>query len=240
MASQVKYFNSQSKITLVATLLLASAIIIAISGCDPEQQKQQSQSQQVNRTWHDAPVEEEQEYTGYLPQTENTQTNYEAVSTSSPVAESSESTDSVEAGEINEKIYDEAVKSVGESSASGPGGGNVACAWFVNKILKRTIGQTVNGDSTTTMGQKFRTMVNAGKAEEVSLADAQPGDIILSPTEWSPQRNTGHVGIVGKENKVYSNSSSRKAWSQNFTKQRWQSYYGNQKGLQVKVYRILA
>lgn len=237
MASKIRLLSIQSKVILVFTLLVASAVIIAISGCDPNQQKTKSESgtQDVNRTWHEAPAE--QEYTGFLPQND---TDQQQLTESVAETTSDDDSNGASAGEINKKIYDEAKNSVGESSASGPGGGNVACAWFVNKILKRSIGQTVNGDSTSTMGQKFRTMVNAGKAQEIPMSESKPGDIVLSPTEWQPTRNTGHVGIIGEGNQIYSNSSSAKAWSQNFTKQRWQSYYGNNKGLQVKVYRIIA
>jgi len=144
------------------------------------------------------------------------------------------------AGSNNEAIYNAAVQAVGESSAAGPGGGNYACAWMVNRILDRSINQTINGDSTSSMEEVFQSKVRTGHAEEVSADQIQPGDIVLSPTVWSPSRRTGHVGIVGQGNEIYSNSSGSAAWAQNFTTERWNSYYGGTKRLEVKFYRLLS
>ena len=145
----------------------------------------------------------------------------------------------VEPNSAGPQIYQEAVRAVGESSSSGPDGGNLACAWFVNRILKRTIGYTVDGDSTSSMETDFQAEIAKGKAVSVSLAEAQPGDIILPPTVWTPTRNTGHVGIIGEDQKIYSNSSRRAQWSQNFTYNSWVEYYQTGKNLEVKIYRIL-
>jgi len=144
-----------------------------------------------------------------------------------------------EARDAGPEIFAEAQKALGESSRSGPDGGNLACAWFVNKILKRTVGYKVDGDSTSNMEKDFQAEIAKGKAMKVSLAEAKPGDIILSPTVWYPTRNTGHVGIVGENQQIMSNSSSKAKWSQNFTYDSWKAYYQTRKGLEINIYRIL-
>jgi len=136
------------------------------------------------------------------------------------------------------EIYDAARRAVGESSRSGPDGGNLACAWFVNKILRRTVGYTVNGDGTSSMYTVFQSLERAGHAERIPVENAQPGDIILSPTVWTPRRNTGHVGIMGSGNQIYSNSSARARWEQNFSMSSWRDRYLRRKGLGLYIYRL--
>jgi uncharacterized protein YgiM (DUF1202 family) len=164
--------------------------------------------------------------------------DYVAPKTSTPAPTNS----SVKPGESQSKeIYDTTLAMNGTSSKSGPGGGNVACAWMVNKVLKQAIGRTVNGDATASMYDVFETeLILAGKAQRVSLDEAIPGDIVLSPTQYtSSGRNTGHVGVIGEGDKIYSNSSSKAKLCQNFTRQSWINYYQTKKGLPVYIYRIL-
>jgi hypothetical protein len=239
MSRQTSRFNNIRY--KILTLSVTAMMLPSIIGCDTEEQTAAAASQQqqsVNHSWHDTPVTE-----SYQPSFQDAPAVDAPGFLETALGGGGSSSLPSLAGaqdSMNAQIYQEAVNSVGESSKSGPGGGNVACAWFVNKILKRSIGTTVNGDSTSTMGQKFNTLVAAGRAEEIPLSEALPGDIVISPTEWSPTRNTGHVGIVGDSNKIFSNSSKQAAWSQNFTKNTWQGYYGSKKGLEVKAYRMLS
>ena len=140
----------------------------------------------------------------------------------------------------NVKIFEEAQDALNESSRNGPDGGNLACAWMVNKILERAVGFKVNGDSTTTMNRDFGRLVASGRAEEVPLTETQPGDVIISPTVWTPTRNTGHVGIVGENGSIFSNSSSNARWESNFTMNSWLNYYQQNKGLRTYAYRIVS
>lgn len=52
------------------------------------------------------------------------------------------------------------------------------------------------------------------------------GDIIISPTGWgSGQLSNGHVGIVGENSKIYSNSSATGLLTQNYTLVSWKARY---------------
>ncbi|MBT3786133.1 hypothetical protein HOF92_14260 [bacterium] len=110
---------------------------------------------------------------------------------------------------------------------------------MVNKVLKRSVGYKVDGDSTSKMNEDFQAEIRKGRAVQVPLSEAKPGDIIISPTVWSPKRNTGHVGIVGEGRRIFSNSSSKAKWQDNFSYDSWTQYYKTKKGLSINVYRIL-
>jgi hypothetical protein len=129
------------------------------------------------------------------------------------------------------------------SSADVPGteGGNLACAWAVNFVVKDGIGQEVGGGlSTAVMFEKLA----AGRGKEVDLSIARPGSLVISPTEFRPDgsRNTGHVGILGAgagdQRPIYSNSSNDALWKSNFTVGKWNSYYKVRKGLKVRTYSV--
>ena len=123
-------------------------------------------------------------------------------------------------------------------------GGNLACAWAVNYVVKDAIGRDVSGDvpdGLTSTAVMYDTLVG-GRGADVAIANAPPGSIVISPTRWvNGSRNTGHVGILGKgtgdERPIYSNSSRHARWEKNHTVGKWIAYYGG-KGLQVKVYRF--
>lgn len=132
----------------------------------------------------------------------------------------------------NEEILSAAKKALGESSVEGPGGGRLSCVWMLNKILKRSVGYTIDTNSVTSMDNDFQGEISKGRAMQVSsLNEAQPGDIIVSPG--------GHVGVIAENRKIFSNSSSTKTWRQNFTYDSWKRDYVQAKGLKIKVYRIL-
>ena len=132
------------------------------------------------------------------------------------------------------------------SSADVPGteGGNVACAWAVNFVVKDGIGREVGGGlSTAVMFEKLA----AGRGKEIDLSIAPPGSLVISPTEFRPNgsRNTGHVGIlgagVGDERPIYSNSSKHALWEISSTVGtigKWTDYYKVRKGLKVRTYSV--
>jgi len=103
---------------------------------------------------------------------------------------------------------------------------------MLNKILKRSVGYTIDTNSVTSMDNDFQAEISKGRAMQVpSLEEAKPGDIIVSPG--------GHVGVIGEDRKIYSNSSSRRKWWRNFNYDTWRRDYVTRKGLEIKVYRIL-
>ncbi|BAY59855.1 hypothetical protein NIES2135_67320 (plasmid) [Leptolyngbya boryana NIES-2135] len=128
-------------------------------------------------------------------------------------------------GATAQKIAQAASRSVGESTAAGPGGGNVACAWEVNRVLAKAGIPSIDGDSVPNMVA----VLESGRGQRVNPAQAGPGDIVIA-------HDMQHVGICMNQgcNRVMSNSSSRKQFS-------WQSdrnfdgFYG---GASEGIYRV--
>ncbi|MFZ9887574.1 MAG: hypothetical protein ACO3JL_08730 [Myxococcota bacterium] len=118
----------------------------------------------------------------------------------------------------------------GASTRRGPGGGNLACAYAVNNVLRqqgiKPLGQ--NPNYVPSMEQDLQQRVRQGGAVRVPPGQARPGDIVIAG-------NQSHVGIALGGGRVLSNSSSRRSFS-------WESgmnfdgYYG---GGASRVYRLL-
>lgn len=104
---------------------------------------------------------------------------------------------------------------------------NLGCAASVSRILSAA---GYNLPSTESTAQLYENMVKAGW-QQVPLGT--PGSVVIAPTEGS---NYGHVGIVGNDGRIYSNSSKTGTWQGNFTTASWMNYFGG-KGL--KVYSFL-
>jgi hypothetical protein len=120
--------------------------------------------------------------------------------------------------------------------------GAYACAAVINRIAYGASGQAIEGTwekpglSTHSMNSalaKSPNYQNVGR-------NCQAGDIIMSATQFNSggkKKNTGHVGIVGCDQKVMSNSSGSKMFLQNYTVQSWINRYDHEKGLDVVCYR---
>jgi cell wall-associated NlpC family hydrolase len=128
-------------------------------------------------------------------------------------------------GTVNARVLEAARGYFGTSTRSGPGGGNVACAWAVNNVLARA-GLPKLGTNTNLVASVEEALRN-GRGTEVAAAEARPGDIVISP-------GASHVGIYLGEGRVLSNSSSRAAfrWESNLN---FDGYYG---GGQSRIYRL--
>ena len=101
--------------------------------------------------------------------------------------------------------------------------GNRGCAWAVDQIVKAQTGVDFNTLSTAEMYNELRN----GMGIPVDPNNPPPGAIIISPTEGDL---TGHVGIVGYDGLVYSNSSGTATWSQNYTVAGWHRYFDARSG----------
>ncbi|MER9941471.1 hypothetical protein NKJ70_05900 [Mesorhizobium sp. M0092] len=127
------------------------------------------------------------------------------------------------------------VNTLDSSTARGTNGGRLACAWAVNKVVERALGRPIlsgpNGLATSNLVKVLR-------SKHVKVRTPVSGAIVISPTMYSPRVNVGHVGIVGSGNKIYSNSSNKKQWINNFTTDSWSNYYGSRKGLPVEYFRL--
>jgi cell wall-associated NlpC family hydrolase len=93
---------------------------------------------------------------------------------------------------------------MGTSTAAGPDGGNLACAWSVNNILANAGIQKVG--SNTNYVPSVEQALQGGRGTKIDAADAGPGDIVIWP-------NGHHIGIAMGNNQVANNSSSRASFS---------------------------
>jgi hypothetical protein len=117
-------------------------------------------------------------------------------------------------------------------SSKGPDHGNLACVWTVRHIAKDALHRTITStDATAVFGQELKRCYAAPFAQ----SDVAAGGLVISPTEGS---NIGHVGFVGAaassgRRLIYSNSSARARFEQNFTIDSWIERYKTRKHLQV-------
>lgn len=128
------------------------------------------------------------------------------------------------------------------SSANAPGtsNGKLACAWAVNRVAKMALGKQIGG------GLATADMVIVLRDKHIATADLVSGCVVISPTVDTPNgRNIGHVGIVGlvntanpRQTPIYSNSSGRARFEQNFTFDSWIRRYKDQKGLSVELFQL--
>jgi hypothetical protein len=110
--------------------------------------------------------------------------------------------------------------------------GRRACAGAVNAILKNSgIPQAGGGLSTAAM---FRSLAS-GRGDLVPLSQAQPGDIIISPTTRGV---TGHVGILGLNGRIIENSSSRAMVIEGRSISTWVNHYSGKMGLPTYAFRL--
>ena len=125
---------------------------------------------------------------------------------------------STSAGGSPQKIADAIKSRVGESTAAGPDGGENACAWEVNRILKSTTGHTIgeNPDSVPSV----QAALEGSQGTRIAPAQAQAGDIVV----WQDH----HIGFCTDNgcNSVISNSSSNHSFSWRDSRTNVDSYFG--------------
>ena len=113
--------------------------------------------------------------------------------------------------------------------------GDLGCAYGVNQVVQNALGQPIDNSLSTT--QMYSDLSGSSNFTQVQggLGQAAPGDIVISPTQGG---TTGHVGIVGSDGGIISNSSSQGGVMQeNFSASSWNNTYSSQKGLPVYVFR---
>jgi hypothetical protein len=129
------------------------------------------------------------------------------------------------------------------SSLAGPERGNLACVWAVRHLGHQALGRWITRtDGTAVLYPELRGCMGASLPQE----DVPAGGIVISPTSRRPNgtRNVGHVGLLGPvvtdgdERLIYSNSSARALWQQNFTLESWRRRYVVQKGLEMHCYKL--
>lgn len=130
--------------------------------------------------------------------------------------------------EINGKLLAAAKSNLGASSASGPGGGNVACAWCMQKyVFNPGIGHAIGGDGVEGVVAELE----KGYGVKVPNDQALAGDVVI-------MGDNDHVGIclTNKGTEILSNSSSQAAfkWVADYS-----GYDGFYKKGKCKTYRVI-
>jgi hypothetical protein len=117
---------------------------------------------------------------------------------------------------LREDLYNSAKNHIGwDLSVQAPN--ELGCAESVSKIVQMVSPNFPTFLSTT---QLYAWLI--GRWTQVS--NPARGDIIISPTGYSPTGKNGHVGIIG-ENCIYSNNSFTGRWSNAYTLEKWRKYY---------------
>ena len=130
---------------------------------------------------------------------------------------------------LNQKIYAAAVAAKGRSSAEGPGGGNVACAWAVNLFVIQVIGlPMLGGEAGMASVVSCVQDMEGGRAQKVSRDQAIAGDIWIA-------FDMAHIGIMMDKTTVLSNSSSKASFSWEDNIDSVNGFYG---GSEHGIYRL--
>ncbi len=105
-------------------------------------------------------------------------------------------------GQLNQAILTAALSLRGMNTAEGPDGGRNACAWTLNRVLRKagisTLGE--NPNLVSSLVQEIK----RGRGKQVSKAEALAGDLVIAHGE-------AHIGVGLNDGckRVLSNSSSR-------------------------------
>ena len=131
------------------------------------------------------------------------------------------------AGKNNQSIYESMGNLGAFDTSAGPDGGNLACAWAVNRVLENAGIQTLG--SNPNYVPSVEADLQNGRGTQVSQSAARAGDIVIEGSQT-------HIGICLNEGctQVRSNSSSRAqfAWDSDFN---FNGFYG---GGNSRVYRV--
>ncbi|MEM9088682.1 MAG: hypothetical protein AAGC93_08050 [Cyanobacteria bacterium P01_F01_bin.53] len=131
------------------------------------------------------------------------------------------------AGATNQSIYQSMGNMGGFDTSMGPDGGNLACAWAVNRVLADAGVQPLGAN--TNYVPSVEADLQNGRGTQVAQSEAQAGDIVIEGSQ-------AHIGICLDDGctQVRSNSSSRArfAWDSGFN---FNGFYG---GGSSRVYRI--
>ena len=134
---------------------------------------------------------------------------------------------SLPTGKMNQSIYESMGSMGGFDTSTGPDGGNLACAWAVNRVLSDAGIQPLGANPNYV--PSVEADLQNSRGSQVSQSEARAGDIVIAG-------NQAHIGICLNEGctQVRSNSSSRArfVWDSNFN---FDGFYG---GGSSRVYRI--
>lgn len=128
---------------------------------------------------------------------------------------------------VQQRIVNSINSHYGESSAAGPDGGNLACAYMVNRVLQDAIGHKIGRypDSVESLEEGLRR-----EGTHIGAQWARPGDVVIF------LGTGGHTGFCLNDgcSRVLSNSSSKARFNWIDSMATYNRYYG----AQGRIYRI--
>jgi hypothetical protein len=141
-------------------------------------------------------------------------------------------------GGVNAAILTKALANEGKldsKKVTGTNNGHLACAWAVNEVVRQALGHPIGGNLST--AGMFDALKSKNIGKPIKQEKATPGSIVISPTRGDTH---GHVGIVGKDEKIYSNSSEDGLFEQNYDFARWSKRYKEKLNLDVLFFDVVA
>lgn len=132
-------------------------------------------------------------------------------------------------------LYDVARACIGKDMA--PLENEYGCAEAVNAVFKKAFGREIGGGLSTF---RMYPILRSDKTFQPVLSPL-PGDIIISPTGYgNGNLSNGHVGIVGENETILSNTSVNGLWLSNFTISSWKEKYVYGGGFPMAYFRVVA
>ena len=112
---------------------------------------------------------------------------------------------------------------------------DLGCADSVSGVIYQCFGPILKWSVST--AELYNLLNTSPQFRKVT--DFRPGDIIISPTGMgkSSAMPNGHVGIVGENEEVMSNSSATGIWTNNYTLTSWVEKYRKKGGYPIFVFR---
>lgn len=134
---------------------------------------------------------------------------------------------------IPKLIKEAAIANKGKSSANGPGGGNVACAWVINKFILPDAGVDPIGKVQVNVDSCEKDL-QQNRGRKVNKQESVGGDIAIMGSGGA----NAHIGICLDKgcNQCISNSSSKAAFVWITSLSTYNSYYGGKS----RIYRVIS
>lgn len=136
-----------------------------------------------------------------------------------------------EISDIPEAIKKAAIETKGESSASGPGGGEVACAWAINKLVLPRANIDPIGEVQVNVDSVEKDLQN-NRGKSVSIEESVGGDVVIMG-----QGSLAHIGICLDKRctRCISNSSSKASFTWIANLPTYNNYYNKPS----RIYRVI-
>lgn len=143
--------------------------------------------------------------------------------------------DDPENTENNKKMYRGAVALIDQSQVPPGYDPMFGCAISMNEVHRKIFGHPIGGGAATRDLVRYLRSDPTFKEVLIPL----PGDIVISPTDYSRLPNppfVGHVGLIGKHC-IMSNNSYNGLWQTKYTLNSWKKRYYDLGGYPMLFFR---